>query len=216
MRVGGKTGCLYQQLAHLLVHLHATGGWHACTCACSSCCLYASCPSLLLVLTHFATPSGPSVAPNRSLVCGALAHSYTAALYFLPPTGPTATDLILMAALSQALPLVPVVGACWTAPGGQGEAAAVAQMMAEVEQLLAAPGELVPGLQPGDIQLPTRWDQGAVAVAAVTLQLSALQQVHHACASQECNWEFVAHAHADSCHACCRLNSCQPVGWERF
>jgi hypothetical protein len=94
-------------------------------------------------------------------VCGALAHSYTAALYFLPPTGPTATDLVLMAALSQALPLVPVVGACWTAPGGQGEAAAVAQMMAEVEQLLAAPGEVVPGLQPGDIQLPTRWDQGS-------------------------------------------------------
>jgi hypothetical protein len=89
-------------------------------------------------------------------VCGALAHSYTAALYFLPPTGPTATDLVLMAALSQTIQVLPVVGSCWTAPGGQGEAAAVAQLMAEVEQLLAAPGELVPGLRAGDIQLPSK------------------------------------------------------------
>jgi hypothetical protein len=109
---------------------------------------------LPLPLPLLLPPSSPF---PRSLVCGALVHSYTAALYFLPPTGPTATDLVLMAALSQALPLVPVVGACWTAPGAQGDASSVAQLMDEVEQLLADPGKMVPGLQPGDIQLPTRW-----------------------------------------------------------
>jgi hypothetical protein len=86
-------------------------------------------------------------------MCGALPNSYTAALYFLPPTGPTATDLVLLGALSKLLPLVPVIGHTWSAPDPE----AVTTLLAEVEQLLAAPGELVPGLKPGDIQLPTRW-----------------------------------------------------------
>ena len=46
----------------------------------------------------------------RDLACGSLTHSSSVCLYWLAPEGPTATDVVIMSALSKLVPLVPVVG----------------------------------------------------------------------------------------------------------
>ena len=46
----------------------------------------------------------------RSLACGSLTHSTSVCLYWLAPEGPTATDVVIMSAMSKLVPLIPVVG----------------------------------------------------------------------------------------------------------
>jgi hypothetical protein len=135
---------------------HSTLCPAACAGAHRSC--IASLASLLLTAQTLSLPSFLVCnQPGNECAAGTLAHSYSAALYFLPPQGPTATDLVLMAGLSQLVPLVPVVGSCCTAPAGVANLEAVAQLLLGVEGLLTAPEKMVPGLKAQDIRLPVMW-----------------------------------------------------------
>lgn len=89
--------------------------------------------------------------PNSSTISD---HFCQVCLYLLPPSGPTATDLVMLASLSRTLPLVPLVTPL-VSPGcdpvTQGAAEA---LLEEVACLLADPGQLVTGLKAGDIRMP--------------------------------------------------------------
>jgi septin family protein len=76
-------------------------------------------------------------------VCGSLAHSITACLYFLPPHGPSQLDLVLMAGLSKHVALLPVVGKADSMT--PAEARDVCRLL---QHMMAEPAEYVPGLQP--------------------------------------------------------------------
>uniref|UniRef100_A0A383WEA1 Septin-type G domain-containing protein n=1 Tax=Tetradesmus obliquus TaxID=3088 RepID=A0A383WEA1_TETOB len=79
----------------------------------------------------------------KSLVCGSLAHSVTACLYFLPPHGPTQLDLVLMAGLAPHVALLPVVGKADSMTDDEAQ-----DCVRLVRHMLAQPEEYVPGLKP--------------------------------------------------------------------
>ncbi|KAF6262687.1 Septin-domain-containing protein [Scenedesmus sp. NREL 46B-D3] len=77
----------------------------------------------------------------KSLVCGSLAHSVTACLYFLPPHGASKLDLVLMAGLSRYVALLPVVGKADTMTAAEAE-----DCCQLVQDMLATPRAYVHGL----------------------------------------------------------------------
>ncbi|WIA17574.1 hypothetical protein OEZ85_014400 [Tetradesmus obliquus] len=79
----------------------------------------------------------------KSLVCGSLAHSVAACLYFLPPHGPTQLDLVLMAGLAPHVALLPVVGKADSMTDDEAQ-----DCVRLVRHMLAQPEEYVPGLKP--------------------------------------------------------------------
>jgi hypothetical protein len=87
---------------------------------------------LLLLLLH------------RSLTCGCLQHSITACVYFMPPHGPSRTDLALMAGLSKHVAVLPVVGKADAMTAEEAEECCLA-----VQHMLAEPWEYVPGISGG-------------------------------------------------------------------
>ena len=119
--------------------------WLAIPCLVHPCCLGEATSLPVASLMHHPFCCCPVC---RSLVCGTLASSTTACLYFLPSHGPTSLDLALMAALSRHVPLLPVVSRADTLLPEQAEE--VHQLVAG---LLAEPGLQVPGLSPDSIKL---------------------------------------------------------------
>jgi septin family protein len=75
-------------------------------------------------------------------VCGSLAHSVTACLYFLPPHGPSKLDLVLMAGLARHVALLPVVGKADCMSGAEAE-----ECCRLVTHVMQQPGEYVAGLE---------------------------------------------------------------------
>ncbi|KAF6246111.1 Septin-domain-containing protein [Scenedesmus sp. NREL 46B-D3] len=75
---------------------------------------------------------------DKTAMCGQLQHSITACLYFIPPHRTKKIDLILMAAISQLVTIIPVIG--------KSDAMTEAELTAyraEVLQMLAQPNKFV-------------------------------------------------------------------------
>ncbi|KAF6251735.1 Septin-domain-containing protein [Scenedesmus sp. NREL 46B-D3] len=81
---------------------------------------------------------GCSFDPNT--MCGQLPYSITACLYFIPPHRTKKIDLVLMAAVSQLVPIIPVIAKadCMT----ESE---LAQYRLEVQSMLQAPNKYTSG-----------------------------------------------------------------------
>jgi hypothetical protein len=75
---------------------------------------------------------------------GCLQHSTSACIYFMPPHGPSRTDLALMAGLSQHVALLTVVGKADAMTAGEA-----ADCCRAVQHMLAEPAEYVPGIPGG-------------------------------------------------------------------
>jgi septin family protein len=62
-------------------------------------------------------------------------------------------DLVLMAALSSLVPLIPVVGGAGHLSSQEGK-----QLLMEVQEMMEHPDQVVMGLKPGSIKLSDRWE----------------------------------------------------------
>ena len=80
-----------------------------------------------------------------------LEHSCTACFYFISPLGPTALDLVVMSALSQMVPLLPVIGKADTLTSTQAK-----ELQLRIQELIERPDQMVPALKPGSIRLALR------------------------------------------------------------
>lgn len=65
--------------------------------------------ALLDILSHCSSPCSSPPQHCREFVCGALAHSFTACIYLLPPHATPLEDMLIMAALSRHVTLIPVI-----------------------------------------------------------------------------------------------------------
>lgn len=80
-----------------------------------------------------------SRAMNSVAMCGQLAHSITACVYFLPPHRVKKVDLILISAISQLVTVIPVVSKADTMTESE-----LAQYRAEIRDMLSAPAKFAP------------------------------------------------------------------------
>jgi hypothetical protein len=75
---------------------------------------------------------------DKTAMCGQLQHSITACLYFIPPHRTKKIDLILMAAISQLVTIIPVIGKSDSMTESE-----LAAYRAEVLQMLGTPNKYV-------------------------------------------------------------------------